>query len=135
MEMAGAAGANGNVTFPCCRPHQSFGYAKLDPVACLYKSRLALQFCQRPLNCRSIASSINREVGSYPTVKEAVEPGMHPGAVHHVASDMIAALPSAFQRQALRIVAGPAVHLRVGDLRMELEAEGGPPIREGLHGE
>src|SRR5262245_27434424 len=130
--MTGAAGANGNVTFPCCRPHQSFGYAKLDPVACLYKSRVALQFCQRPLNWWSIARPIDREVGPYPTVKEAVEPGVHPGPVHHVAGDMLAELLGAFQRQALRIVARPAVHLRVGDLGVELEAEGRGPIGKGL---
>lgn len=94
---------------------RAFGYAKQDPVARRIKAGLYYNSAnKRSFRCK---------IGSYPAVKEAIQPGADPRSVHDMAGDMVAAFACAFEGQALRIVARPAMHLRAGDLGMELEAE------------
>src|SRR4029078_7026920 len=63
--------------------------------------------------------------GLGPAAEEAVEPGVHLRRVMEVAVDVL--VPIARARHARRRVggAGPAVHLGVVDLGMELEADAG----------
>src|SRR5262245_1265612 len=85
----------------------------------------ALSGAQRP-PCRC------QERAEQPTAQKLVEPGLHFGAVSDVTLDMVLARTRALHAQALGIVAGPAVHLRVGDLGMKLHGNRGRTVAESL---
>jgi len=59
---------------------------------------------------------INREFGLDPAAQEAVQPGVHSRPVMDVALDVLMPFAGAFHAEARVGVAGPAVHLGVGDL-------------------
>ena len=69
-------------------------------------------------------SLINREFALDPARQEAIEPGVHPGRVVDMALDVLVPLAGALHAEARVVVPGPAVHLGVGDLGVELQADG-----------